>query len=139
MTFCQGGCNQEILEPTTEKCCRCIEPEAACNEITTEDLQPGYKCNEVDYDDEDGSCNIGGSPRAFKEEDDKSVATVIIDFLGLRAVEPGDQVFAMHDIFTLKFTLGHYQCKEQGKKLCCQPLPYGVLSDELRRNGERDQ
>ena len=91
----QGGCDQEILVPTTEKCCRCIEPEAACNEITTEDLQPGYKCNEVDYDDEDGSCNIGGSPRRLEEEEDKSVATVIIDFLGLRAVEPGDQVFSM--------------------------------------------
>ena len=42
-------------------------------------------------------------------------------------------------ILALKFTLGYYQCKAQGKKLCCQPLPYGVLSDELRRNGERDK
>ena len=90
-TFYQ--CDQETIVPTTERCCRCIEPEAACNEITTEDLNPGYKCNEVDYDDEDGSCNIGGTVKSSNEGDDKSVATVIIDLLGLRAVEPGDQVF----------------------------------------------
>ena len=26
-----------------------------------------------------------------------------------------------------------------GKQLCCTPLPQGVLSDELRRNGEREK
>ena len=79
--------------PTTERCCRCLEPEAACNEITTEDLLaqgPGYKCNEVDYDDNDGSCDISGNTNS----EEKTVATVLIDIFGLRAAEPGDEVLS---------------------------------------------
>ena len=90
--FCQGGCDEETVVPTTERCCRCLEPEAACNEITSEDLLdrgPGYKCNEVDYDDFDGSCNISGNTKSSEE---KTVATVLIDVFGLRASEPGDEV-----------------------------------------------
>ena len=122
-TFCQGGCDQETIVPTTERCCRCIEPEAACNEITTEDLNPGYKCNEVDYDDEDGSCNIGGTVKASKEGDNNTVATVIIDLLGLRAVEPGDQVFTTSSPIYL-WTLSYSVCKS-GQTALLHATPSG--------------
>ena len=94
---------------TQERCCRCVAQESQCNndEADTDNKFRGFECNEIDAALYSAACNL--SPPAGSEEE---FPVIDSNLFSLRATEMGTK------------------CPD-GEKLCCNPLPSGVLAREL--------
>ena len=101
---------------TMERCCRCVGEQSECNndEADNDDKFGGFDCNEVDSDVFSTACNL--SPPAGSKEEILLIDSNIFD---LRATERGTK------------------CPD-GEKLCCNPLPSGVLARELGGAGRQE-
>ena len=113
LQVCSSENTVQVERDTRERCCRCVSQASDCNEEEREDNFAGFGCNDIDTVEIFGSsCNLS-SPAGSHEAVVLAVDTNLFD---LRATENGTRC-------------------PQGEKLCCNPVPAGVLSRELREGG----
>ena len=121
----QQVCSKKDTEPverdTRERCCRCVSEASDCNndDATQEVMWEGFDCDEIDsVEFISAACNL--SVPAGPNSTNLNLTLVAVD----------------NDLFDLRATENGTQCPE-GEKLCCNPVPAGVLAREVGGAGDQ--
>ena len=107
---CSSKDTQPVERDTRERCCRCVSEASDCNnqDAVEEVMLEGFECNEIDSVEFFATaCNLSAP-------------------VGV----PSELVAVDTNIFDLRATENGTQCPE-GEKLCCNPVPAGVLAREV--------
>ena len=108
LQVCSNLDTQPVERDSRERCCRCVSEGSHCNDDQADGVL-GFECNEIDsVEFFSSACNLTPS-------------------VGSSA---GELMLVDTNIFDLRATENGTKCPE-GQKLCCNPVPAGVLAREV--------